>query len=90
MDESENLFVFRRFLMDEDQCEVDECHKGAIDKLQTLYPGKKIIAYDMFTIGVETDSLYSDSGTDTYELGKVDWEIPAVRNTRNGEVITFR
>ena len=83
-------FIFRKFLLDEDDIDVSLCHKAAVDKLQTLYPTKRITTYDTLTIGIETDSLYSDTGIDTYELGTVDWDTPAIRNTRSGEVITFR
>ena len=90
MEEGENIFVFRRFLMDEEDIDVELCHRAAIDKLQTLFPGKRITDYDRYTIGIETDSIYSDTGIDTYELGTVDWEIPAMRNMRDQSVITFR
>ena len=59
-------------------------------KAQTLFPGKTITNYDPLTLGIETDSYYSETGTDIYELGMVDGEIPAVRNRRDGNVITFR
>lgn len=85
-----DLFKFRKFMADEDGYEVEQCHTAAIDKLQTLFPGKKITSYDNYTIGIETDSLYSDNGFDIYELGMVDEEIYAMRNTRDGEVLTFR
>ena len=39
---------------------------------------------------IETDSLYSETGVDTYELGMVVEEIYALRNTRDLEVVTFR
>lgn len=39
---------------------------------------------------IETDSLYSETGVDTYELGMVDEEIYALCNTRDLEVVTFR
>ncbi|MCQ2256790.1 MAG: hypothetical protein MJZ41_02210 [Bacteroidaceae bacterium] len=90
MEQGENIFIFRKFMLDDDEEEIDKCHRAAVDKLQTLYPGKQIIDYDQFTIGIETDSYYSETGIDTYELGTVDWEIPAIKNTRDGEVITFR
>lgn len=94
MKEMENcdndLFVFRKYMLDQVSDETDACLAGALDKLQTLYPGKRITVMDQFTIAVETDSLYSDTGIDTYELGNVDDEIYAVRNTRDGNVITFR
>lgn len=90
MEKGEDLFIFRKFMLDDDEYDIMSCHQSAIDKLQTLYPNKRVIVYDMYTLGIETDSLYSDSGIDTYELGMVDWEIPAMRNTRDGDVITFR
>ena len=68
----------------------DECHRAALDKLHTLFPEKRVTTYDNCTIGIETDSLYSDTGLDIYELGVVDGEVYAMRNTRDGEVITFR
>lgn len=84
----EDSFVFRRISIDEPMAET--LHRAAIEKLQTLYPLKHINTYDMQTIGIETDSLYSETGIDTYELGFVDEDIPAIRNTRSDEVITFR
>lgn len=89
MEQGENIFIFRKFMLDDEEEEVGRCHNAAVDKLQTLYPGKQITEYDQFTIGIETDSYYSETGIDIYELGTVDWEIPAIRNTRDGEVITF-
>lgn len=88
--EAEQVFIFRKFMLDEEEEDLELYHRAAIDKLQTLYPGKKITDYGTLTIGIETDSLYSETGLDTYELGMVDWELPAIRNTRDGEVITFR
>lgn len=85
-----NLLTFRKFMLDEESSETDICREAAIDKLQTLFPGKRITVYDSFTFGIETDSLYSDSGIDTYELGVVDDELYAIRNARDLEVITFR
>lgn len=85
-----DLFIFRKFMEDADETLVRSCHASAVDKLQTLYPGKRLTSYDSFTIGIETESYYSETGVDTYELGLVDDEIPALRNTRDGEVITFR
>ena len=90
LSEGELVFVFRKFMLDEEDEDVELYHRAAIDKLQTLYPGKKITDYGTLTIGIETDSMYSDTGQDIYELGMVDWELPAIRNTRDGEVITFR
>lgn len=86
----DDLFVFQRFMEGDDDAMIDRYHVAAIDKLQTLYPGKRVTTYDHLTIGIETDSYYSETGTDTYELGLVDGEIPALRNTRDGEVLTFR
>lgn len=87
---AEQVFIFRKFMLDEEDEDVELYHRAAIDKLQTLYPGKKITDYGTLTIGIETDSIYSETGQDIYELGMVDWELPAIRNTRDGEVITFR
>ena len=84
----EDLFTFRRMPIDEPQ--IEDYHKAAVEKLQTLYPTKHINTYDMQTIGIETDSLYSETGIDTYELGFIDDETPSIRNTRSEEVITFR
>lgn len=86
----DDLFVFHRFMEGDDENLVARCHKAAIDKLQTLYPDKRLTMFDYLTIGIETDSYYSDTGTDTYELGLVDHEIPAIRNVRNNEILTFR
>ena len=86
----EDLLTFRRFTIgDEGEC-VESCCKGAVDKLQTLYPGKRITVYDSITLGMETDSLYSDTGVDVYELGLVDGELLAMRCVRTDEVVTFR
>lgn len=86
----DDILSFKRFTLDEDDAVVSRCSRGAMDKLQTLYPGKYITNYDDITLGVETDSLYSETGTDIYELGLVDGEMPAMRCVRTDEVITFR
>ncbi len=85
-----NLFVFRKFRLDEITANTEACLAAAKDKLQTLYPGKRITAYDSLTLVVETDSYYSETGLDTYDLGIIDDELYAIRNQRDGEVITFR
>lgn len=91
MESNDNeLLTFRKFRVDEESQETDLCREAAIDKLQTLFPGKKITVYDSFTFGIETDSLYSDTGIDTYELGIVDEELYAIRNARDLGVLTFR
>lgn len=91
MESNDNdLLTFRKFRLDEESSETDLCRDAAIDKLQTLFPGKRITVYDNFTFGIETDSLYSDSGIDTYELGMVDDELYAIRNARDLNVLTFR
>ncbi len=91
MESNDNdLFTFRKFRLDEESSETDLCREAAMDKLQTLFPGKRITVYDSFTFSIETDSLYSDSGIDTYELGMVDDELYAIRNARDLNVITFR
>jgi hypothetical protein len=86
----DDLLSFRRFALDDDGSLIARCCRGAMDKLQTLYPGKRITTYDNITLGVETDSLYSETGTDIYELGLVDEELSAMRCVRTGEVLTFR
>lgn len=86
----DDLLSFRRFALDDDGSLIARCSRGAMDKLQTLYPGKRITNYGDITLGVETDSIYSETGTDTYELGLVDGELPAMRCVRTDEVITFR
>lgn len=86
----DDILSFKRFILDEDDAVVSRCSRGAMDKLHTLYPGKRITTYDNITLGVETDSLYSETGTDIYELGLVDGEMPAMRCVRTDEVITFR
>lgn len=85
-----DLFVFRRFRLDESPAYLAQCREAAIEKLQTLFPGKRITIYDDVTLGIESDSLYSDTGIDTYELGLVDDELPAMRCAANDLVTTFR
>lgn len=86
----DDLFVFRKFRLDEAPAFLDACRAAAIEKLQTLFPGKRITTYDATTLGIETDSLYSETGIDIYELGLVDDELPAMRNAANDNVTTFR
>lgn len=90
MDNSNDVLKFRKFRVDETSTETDACMQAALDKLQTLYPGKRISVMDQLTLAIETDSYYSPTGIDTYELGLVDEELYAVRNTRDDNVITFR
>lgn len=84
-----DLFLFRKFLSDEDNVLVKKCYIGAIDKLQTLYPGKRIITYDYRTLGIESDSLYCENGFDIYELGLVNDEIHAMKRQSDQQVLTF-
>lgn len=86
----DDLLVFRKFSLDEEAAFLDTCREAAIEKLQTLFPGKRITTYDATTLGIETDSLYSETGIDIYDLGLVDEELPAMRNTSNDNVTTFR
>ena len=90
MDNNNDVLKFRKFRVDETSAETDACMQAALDKLQTLYPGKRISVMDQLTLAIETDSYYSPTGIDTYELGLVDEELYAVRNTRDDNVITFR
>lgn len=87
---NDNLLQFRRFMMDTDAAEAAPYITAATEKLNTLFPGHRILLYDHLTLGVETDSLYSETGIDIYELGLVDGEIPAIRNQRDDTVLTFR
>lgn len=86
----DDVLVFRKFLLDEVSAETERYLQAAVDKLQTLYPARPVTRYDSLTLGISTDSLYSPTGYDTYELGLVDDEIPAIRNQRDGNVLTFR
>lgn len=86
----DELLTFRKFNYEADPEFLRLCREAAIEKLQTLFPGKRITTYDDVTLGIETDSLYSDTGIDTYELGLVDYELPAMRCTANDNVTTFR
>lgn len=86
----DDLLVFRKFSLDEEAAFRDACREAAIEKLQTLFPGRRITTYDATTLGIETDSLYSETGIDIYDLGLVDEELPAMRNTSNDNVTTFR
>lgn len=86
----EELLVFRKFMMDMAGDQSAPYLQAAIEKLHTLFPGHQVVAYDELTIGVETDSLYSDTGIDTYELGLLDGEVPAIRCQRDDRIITFR
>lgn len=90
MDNLDDLFVFRPFRADDSEELVKRCYQGAMDKLQTLCPGKPITSYGYTSLSIPTDSYYSETGSDMYELGLVDGEIPAMRNMRDSEVITYR
>ena len=86
----DELFVFCRFLMDEDADLLQRVQEAAVEKLQTLFPGHRLVVYDALTLGIDTDSPMSETGVDLYETGLVDGEVPAMRNTRDGNVITLR
>lgn len=87
---SEELLVFRKFRLDTD-AETLELHRAAAsEKLHTLFPGNRITATDATTFCIATDSPYSTTGYDLYDLGLVDGEVAAMRNQRTDEVITFR
>lgn len=86
----QDVLIFRKFQLDEMSATTDHYLQAAVDKLQTLYPGNTVTRYDGLSVGISTDSLYSDTGIDMYELGMVDEEIPAIRNRRDGTLITFR
>ena len=90
MDNGNDFFVFSKFYCDEEQSKMEKYCSAALDKLQTLYPGKKITQHNYNTLRIESDSLYAENGIDIYELGLIDEEIPAMRRTRDSEIITFR
>ncbi|MDO4955557.1 MAG: hypothetical protein Q4E60_00865 [Bacteroidales bacterium] len=81
---------FRKFLIDEDPEEMAACFAAARDKLETLFPCHAISYHDYYALFIESDSYYAENGMDTYELGLVDEEYPAMRRIRDGEVFTFR
>ena len=85
-----DILVFTKYMMDCDAAVAARHMLAAVEKLLSLYPGKRVLQLDALTLTVETDSLYSDTGVDVYELGLVDKEIPAIRCVRDGRVITFR
>lgn len=85
-----NEFVFQRFLVDEDPAFLSQCETAAREKLETLYPTKRIKAIDSFSITIESDSLYASDGYETYLIGLVDGEVPALQRTTDGQIITFR
>ena len=83
-------FVFRRFLADEDEQLLEACERAAREKLETLYPLKRITAGDAFSITIESDSYHAENGTEIYLIGLVDDEVPAMQRVTDGQIITFR
>lgn len=83
-------FIFCRFLADEDPDFLETCERAAREKLETLYPLKKIISGDSFSIAIESDSYLAENGVETYLIGMVDDEIPAIQRVSDGQIITFR
>ncbi|MDO4216136.1 MAG: hypothetical protein Q4D12_09560 [Bacteroidales bacterium] len=81
---------FSRFLADEDPSWLEKCAEAGKEKLLTLYPTKRIKAWDSFSITIESDSLYAVDGCETYLLGMVDDEYPALQRTTDGYLLTFR
>ena len=69
MDNGNDFFVFSKFYSDEEQDKMEKYCSAAFDKLQTLYPGKKIMQQGHTTLCIESDSLYAENGIDTYEIG---------------------
>ncbi len=86
----DDLLIFRKFYPGDADGVIRQVHHAAEDKLQTLYPGNRIVHYDDYTIGIDSDSLYADNGHDIYELGMVDGELYAMRRKRDGYVICLR
>ena len=86
----DELVAFRRFLPDEDADLLAACEKGAKEKLETLYPLKRIKAIDSFSITIESDSLYAVDGYEVFYIGLIDEEVPALQRATDGNIITFR
>lgn len=87
---SDSLLQFRRLTEDEAGIDRDAFLQAALDKLQTLYPGKKTTVVGTTTISMETDSIYAENGMENYDIGLLDGEIPALRRMSDGEVFSFR
>lgn len=87
---TEELFRFRKFYSGEDNNFVEQCNKAALEKLHTLFPGRRVTIYDYTTIAIDSDSVYCTEGFDTYELGMINDEIPAMQRTSDNNIITFR
>lgn len=83
-----DIFVFRKFMTGEREGESHLYREAALEKLHTLHPGRRFTVYDDFTIVMRTDNG-CDNG-ETYVIGLVDEEIPAMQNTATDEVTTFR
>ena len=82
--------IFTPFTLDAPPELLTACREAAMEKLQTLYPGKRLTVYGDLTLGIETDCLYCDTGIETYRLGLLDDELPALQCERTEEVLTFR
>ena len=87
---AEDFLTFKRFPVEEDEEFLSQCLDAAIEKLQTLYPNKRIVSSDIYSICIESDSLYVENGIETYLLGFQDDEVPAIQRLSDGEVFTFR
>lgn len=85
-----NDFQFQRFQVDEDPDFLNQCEQAAREKLETLYPTKRIKAIDPYSITIESDSLYATDGYETYLIGMIDEEVPALQRTTDGQIFTFR
>lgn len=83
-----DIFVFRKFLPGERDGESHAYREAALEKLHTLHPGSRLTVYDDFTITLSPGR--DGTHADTYVLGLVDDEIPAMQNTSTEEVTTFR
>lgn len=81
-----DIFVFRKFLPGEQTDKARLYLDAAVEKLQTMHPGCKVIIYDEHTVAM------SEHGEDleTFVLGMVDDEIPAMQSVISDEVTTFR
>lgn len=81
-----DIFVFRKFLPGEQTDKARLYLDAAVEKLQTMHPGCKVIVYDEHTIAM---SVHGEE-LETFVLEMVDAEIPAMQSVISDEVTTFR
>ncbi len=83
-----DIFVFRKFLPGEQTDKARLYLDAAVEKLQTMHPGCKVIIYDEHTIAIPRHE--NGEELETFVLGLVDGEIPAMQSVISDEVTTFR